>query len=297
VDRDFNHPEIYEVLMLKKLVFVLILVTAIALFALVSHPPKEYVLQTDLLKEASGIDLGIVNKQTLWSHNDSGNQAEIYALGTDGKLLATLTINNTKNRDWEDIAIAKDPHTGKSYIYIADIGDNNAKYNSVYIYRVREPLIANNDKIIQSSQVDTIEIQYEDGPRDAEAIFLEPKTGDIYLISKREEQVGLCRIAYPFNFQNISTAERICSLPLSWVTAADLSDNGKLLIIKTYTSIYRYKTKRDDKSIITLSQNFKSLPYITEPQGEAICWDAKNKGYFTLSESATSVKQALYHYK
>ena len=117
-----------------------------------------------------------------------------------GKLLATLTINNTKNRDWEDIAIAKDPHTGKSYIYIADIGDNNAKYNSVYIYRVREPLIANNDKIIQSSQVDTIEIQYEDGPRDAEAIFLEPKTGDIYLIRQKRRAGGSISDCLSFQF-------------------------------------------------------------------------------------------------
>jgi hypothetical protein len=283
--------------MLKRVVFFLLLATAIALFALVNHPPKEYVLQTDLLNEASGIDLGILNRQVLWSNNDSGNKAEIFALGTDGKLLATLAIKNAKNRDWEDIAIAKDPYNGKSYIYIADIGDNSAKYNSVYIYRVLEPLITKKNEIMQSGPVDTIEINYADGPRDAEAIFLEPKTGDIYIISKREEQVGLYQIAYPFNFQDKNIAERICSLPLSWVTAADLSDDGKLLIIKTYTSIYRYKTKLDNNNIITLSPNPKSLPYITEPQGEAICWDAKNKGYYTLSEADKGIKQTLYYYK
>jgi len=283
--------------MLKKLIIILILVTAIALFALAHRPPKEFVLQTDVLNEASGIDLSIQNKQVLWSHNDSGNKAEIYALNTEGQLLSTLTLKGVQNRDWEDIAVAKDPLSDISFIYIADIGDNNAKYKSIYVYRLKEPQLTGKDDILQSNEIKTIEINYEDGPRDAEAIFLEPNTGDIYLISKREEQVGLYRIAYPFNFMDKNIARRIASLPLTWVTAADLSSNGKQLLVKTYTGIYKYKTKLDDKKNITLSKEAKTMPYITEPQGEALCWDAKNKGYYTLSESARGITQTLYYYK
>ena len=283
--------------MLKKLIIFLILATAIALFALANRPPKEFVLQTDVLNEASGIDFGILNKEVLFSHNDSGNKAEIYALTIDGKILSTLILKGTKNRDWEDIAVAKDPQNDISYIYIADIGDNNAKYNTVYVYRFKEPQLTGKNEILQISAVDTIEISYEDGPRDAEAIFLEPKTGDIYIISKREEQVGLYRVPYPFNFKDKNNARRIASLPLSWVTAADLSNNGKLLLVKTYTGIYRYKIMLDDKNIIILSKEAKTMPYITEPQGEAVCWDAKNKGYFTLSEAAAGINQTLYYYK
>ncbi|HNX02050.1 MAG TPA: hypothetical protein PLE33_02165 [Candidatus Cloacimonas sp.] len=283
--------------MLKKLIIILILVTAIALFALAHRPPKEFVLQTDVLNEASGIDFGIQNKQVLWSHNDSGNKAEIYALNTEGQLLSTLSLKGVQNRDWEDIAVAKDPLSDISYIYIADIGDNNAKYNSVYVYRLREPQLTGKDEILQSSEFKTIEINYEDGPRDAEAIFLEPETGDIYIISKREEQVGLYRIAYPFNFKDKNIARRITSLPLTWVTAADLSSNGKQLLVKTYTGIFKYKTKLDAQKNITLSKEAKTMPYLTEPQGEALCWDAKNKSYYTLSESARGITQTLYYYK
>lgn len=283
--------------MLKKLIIILLLVTAIALFALAHRPPKEIVLQTDVLNEASGIDFSIQNKQVLWSHNDSGNKAEIYALNTEGQLLSTLILKGVQNRDWEDIAVAKDPLSDISFIYIADIGDNNAKYNSVYVYRLKEPQLTGKDEILQSSEIKTIEINYEDGPRDAEAIFLEPETGDIYLISKREEQVGLYRIAYPFNFKDKNIARRIASLPLTWVTAADLGSNGKQLLVKTYTGIYKYKTKLDDKKNITLSKEAKTMPYITEPQGEALCWDVKNKSYYTLSESASGITQTLYYYK
>ena len=148
--------------MLKKLIIFLILATAIALFALANRPPKEFVLQTDVLNEASGIDFGILNKQVLFSHNDSGNKAEIYALTIDGKILSTLILKGTKNRDWEDIAVAKDPQNDISYIYIADIGDNNAKYNTVYVYRFKEPQLTGKNEILQISAVDTIEIIYED---------------------------------------------------------------------------------------------------------------------------------------
>jgi len=252
--------------MLKKLIIILILVTAIALFALAHRPPKEFVLQTDVLNEASGIDFGIQNKQVLWSHNDSGNKAEIYALNTEGQLLSTLSLKGVQNRDWEDIAVAKDPLSDISFIYIADIGDNNAKYKSIYVYRLKEPQLTGKDEILQSSEFKTIEINYEDGPRDAEAIFLEPETGDIYIISKREEQVGLYRIAYPFNFRDKNIARRIASLPLTWVTAADLSSNGKQLLVKTYTGIFKYKTKLDAQKNITLSKEAKTMPYLTEPQ-------------------------------
>ncbi len=200
--------------MLKKLIIILILVTAIALFALAHRPPKEIVLQTDVLNEASGIDLSIQNKQVLWSHNDSGNKAEIYALNTEGQLLSTLTLKGVQNRDWEDIAVAKDPLSilGKAIFILLILVIITLNTILCIFTGFKEPLIANNDKIIQSSQVDTIEIQYEDGHRDAEAIFLEPKTGDIYLISKRRAG-GSISDCLSFQFQNISTAERICSLP------------------------------------------------------------------------------------
>lgn len=283
--------------MLKKTLLVIIALSAIAFVALSARAPKEYTLQTEIIDEASGIACSKANDGIVWTHNDSGGKAVAYALNTKGLLVASLELQGIKNRDWEDIALSVDPKNGKTYLYLGDIGDNNARYKSVYIYRVEEPKLSAKDAFLISNHLETIEIQYEDGARDAEALFIEPTSQDIYIISKREEQVGLYRVAHPFSSSGINIAKRVSTLPLTWVTAADISPNGKYLLVKTYTGVWRYKNKLADDGIITLSKRPKALPYRLEPQGEGLCFDAKGKGYYTLSEAGESGPQVLYYYK
>mgnify|MGYP004290356523 CR=1 FL=1 len=38
------------------------------------------------------------------------------------------------------------------------------------------------------------------------------------------------------------------------------------------------------------------LDYVTEPQGESICWDPIGKGYYTLSEEPSNIATHLYYY-
>ncbi|MDY0150817.1 MAG: hypothetical protein RBS43_00935 [Candidatus Cloacimonas sp.] len=283
--------------MIKKIVLVIIALSAIAFVALSARAPMESTLQTQVVDEASGIACSKINAGIVWTHNDSGGKPVAYALNNKGMLVASLELQGVKNRDWEDIALAVAPVNGKTYLYLADIGDNNARYKSVFVYRVEEPQLKANDSLLVSNHVETIEIQYEDGARDAEALFVEPTSQDIYIISKREEQVGLYRVAHPYSSSGINIAKRISKLPLTWVTAADISPNGKYLLVKTYTGVWRYKIRRTQKSEITLNKHPKALPYRLEPQGEGLCFDAKGKGYYTLSEAGESGTQVLYYYR
>jgi dipeptidyl aminopeptidase/acylaminoacyl peptidase len=270
---------------------------AIGYVALAARPPREFVLQTDRLDEASGLDYSLVNAGILWSHNDSGGAAAIYALDAEGKLVTTLQLHGITNRDWEDIAVAKDPKTGKSQIYIGEIGDNGAKYSSIKIYKVDEPTLNLQDTLLICKAVETIEIQYEDGPRDAEALFVEPRSGSIYIISKREAEVGVYIVAYPYSTTSLNIAKKIGTLPLSWVTAADISPNGKQVLLKTYTGVFKLKTKLGNNRELAFSRKPKALPYKIEPQGEGLCWDSKGKGYYTLSEASKNIAQVLYFYR
>ncbi len=270
---------------------------AIGYVALAARPPREFVLQTDRLDEASGLDYSLVNDGILWSHNDSGGAAAIYALDTEGKLVTTLQLQGITNRDWEDIAVAKDPKTGKSCIYIGEIGDNGARYSSIKIYKVEEPLLTPGDTLLSTDKTTTIEIVYEDGARDAEALFIEPHSGDIYIISKREAEVGIYRVAYPYSTTAINIAKKLGTIPLTWVTAADISPNGKQVLIKTYTGVFKLKTKLENNRELSFSKKPKALPYKIEPQGEGLCWDKKGKGYYTLSEASKDTAQILYFYR
>lgn len=282
--------------MLKKAMLTLIVLSIIGYVALSAKPPKQYALQTKIIDEASGIARGINNQGILWTHNDSGGKPHVYALDHQAKLRATLILEGIKNRDWEDIASWKDPKSGKAYLFVGEIGDNNAKYSSILVYKAEEPRLNEQDSIYTAKTVESYEINYEDGARDAEALFIDPANTDIYIISKREEQVGLYRVANPKSSE-LNIAHKVCTLPLSWVTAADISPNGKKLLVKTYPGVWQFKLNRDKDGGLKATSKPTSLPYITEPQGEALCYDIKAKGYYTLSEAAEDGTQILYFYK
>lgn len=283
--------------MLKRIVLLILGIAAVGWIALNAKAPQENTVQTDLLKEASGLAISYLNSGILYSHNDSGGKAQVYAVDAKGNLRATLELSGIKNRDWEDMATVKLAKNGKSYIYIGEIGDNAGRYASVTVYRFPEPKLNAADSLITITDYDSFVIEYEDGPRDAEALFVDPRSGDIYIISKREEKVGLYRIKQPLSTTNTQLALRIGELPLSWVTSADLSPNGKKLLVKTYAAVWQFNVKFDKNGAIVPGNKPKSKPYHLEPQGEGICWDMKGKGYYTLSEADGDEPQTLYYYK
>lgn len=286
-----------EYIMHKRIALIAVIVLLVVAALLGIKTPRTYLLETDRIPEASGIAHSLINDNVLYTHNDSGGEASVFAIDTQGKYLAEIVIEGATNRDWEDIATAIDPRDGKAYIYIGEIGDNGARYPSVKVYRVMEPTITKADTVYHISSVESYSIVYEDGPRDAEALFVEPQSGDIYILSKREEQVGIYQVPYPQSILEENTAKRLGSMNMGWVTAADISPDGKYILVKNYPGVRRYKKGKNRSVLSALSSKGKSMPYSLEPQGEAVCFDRKGKGYYTLSEASQDAPQVLYCYK
>lgn len=83
-----------------------------------------------ILSESSG---AIFFNDKLISHNDSGNENQLYELDTiSGLITRTVTVTNATNVDWEDIA------QDDTSIYIADIGNNNGDRTDLKIYKVNK---------------------------------------------------------------------------------------------------------------------------------------------------------------
>ncbi len=140
------------------------------------------------LPEASGIASSIANPGYIWSVNDSGNPAKVYLIDTTAhvKLTCKLPVDN---RDWEEVAVGPGPDANKTYVYVGEIGDNNAAYDTKYVYRFEEP-VAGADSL-DVLLTDTLKIQMPDGKRDTETMMIDPFTKDLYLISKREDSVSV----------------------------------------------------------------------------------------------------------
>jgi hypothetical protein len=257
---------------------------------------KTGTVETPLVKEASGILASRKNPGVLWVHNDSGDAPRLYAFNAEGKLLGTCTITGAQARDWEDIAAGPGPEPNQSYLYVGDIGDNDARYPSVRIYRVPEPNVEPAKLLgqIRSAPADTIELTYPDGPRDAETLLVDPLTRDIYLVAKRELFCKVYRAAYPQSTTKPTPLTRVALLPWSMATGGDVSPDGRYVIVRGYFNASLWTRPAGEPLWKAFTGPRVDLPLAHEPQGEAISFDAKGRGYFTISEKDNS---PIYHFK
>ena len=273
-------------------------------------------LENDDIDEASGLASSYKNIGILWTHNDSGGENRIFAIDTNGISRGTFYLNGIENRDWEDIAVGSGPEEELSYLYIGDIGDNDAQYDIKYIYRIEEPTVSidqvNSNKIIQS--ISTIAFTYPDKNRDAETIMIDPTTKDLYILGKRDTKTRLYRLPYPQNTSSVIEAELAAEIyfpldpeedtPQNYLTSGGISLDGSEIIVKSYSNIFYWYRETGKTISEAMAITPEIITYSTEPQGEAICWkNFDDNGYYTLSEeninfggSTFTIPAVLYYY-
>jgi autotransporter-associated beta strand protein len=255
-------------------------------------------IQNSSVSEASGIVASRANPNVLWTNNDSGDSARLYPMTTAGRNLGTYSISGAGAADWEDIAVGPGPVDGQQYLYAADIGDNGASRSSVSIYRIPEPVVSDLQSATNVSVSGAVRLTfvYPDGPRDAESMFVDPATRDIYIVSKRESSNRVYRAAYPQATSGAITLQFMTSLPgLTWTTAADLSPDGSEILLRSTGSSSGRLFVRPPGGSITDAFNTSpiTVPLASEPQGEAIGFDPTGRGYFTTSEGSS---QPVYYF-
>ena len=245
--------------------------------------------------EASGLSGSRANPGVLWVHNDSGDSARAFAMNTAGDHLGIYNITGAGAWDWEDMAIGPGPAAG-DYLYLGDIGDNYAIRGSIKVYRVPEPAVDPNQSpvTVNLAGAESITLQYPDGARDAETLMVDPLSGDLYVVSKRESQSRVYRAAYPQSTGGTVTMDYLGQLPWGWATGGDISPDGDEILIRGYSNASLW-TRGSGQSIWdALASAPVTVPVASEPQGEAIGFDAVGDGYFTVSESS---HQPIYYYE
>src|SRR5690554_2937742 len=70
-----------------------------------SDPIETGKLESVDLKEASGSAASKCQPGVYWTHNDSGDDALIYAINEKGEHLGVWAVAGAANKDWEDIAV------------------------------------------------------------------------------------------------------------------------------------------------------------------------------------------------
>lgn len=264
---------------------------------------KSVIISNDL-EEASGIIESRHHSAYFYKHNDSGSDARIYLYNENGAQAGQYKINGITAIDYEDIAI--NTEEGAPYIYLGDFGDNKQGRKSVFIYRFKEPVANQLDIYFRDtiSTAQTIEYKYltSDGVSteslNCEALFVDPITKDIFLITKSKPAAHLYKIPFPYLYNQMNYAHRCgtFSFPPHQVTAADISSDGKQILVRTYEHVLYWNRDITKPIEQVLQEPFTRLPYVGEPQGEAICFTSSN-GYVTVSEKNSSVPTKFYFFK
>jgi hypothetical protein len=195
-----------------------------------------------VLKEASGLE--ITSPGNLWTHNDD-RYPILYCLDTVGNIKKVVHLNHPNN-GWEDLAL---DDTGN--LYIGSFGNNSNDRKDLRIYKVPTPeTIAD---AVYSAEV--IEFYYQDqhafppheSKRNFDADAFISKGDSLYIFTKNrtEPPTGYSRVyrlpkepgryeAIPYDSLYLGTGPMLSS----WVTSADLSPDGKWLILLSHNSIW-----------------------------------------------------------
>jgi hypothetical protein len=249
-------------------------------------PVVNALARQDLL-EVSGVAASRINPGILYIHQDSNDPNQVYLTDGSGANNGTLTLTSVSNRDWEDIAVGPGPVAGISYVYVGDIGDNDSKYSSVFVYRFPEPDLTGKTLpfISDIPTVDKIELKYPDGPGNAETLMVDPLTKDIYIASKQSNLSKIYVARYPQSTTSVTVMTPVVQLYFNKATGGDISPDGTEILLRSNELIWYWKLPAGTSISAGLLTQPEVAPYANnEPQGEGIGFAADGSGYYTDTE-------------
>ena len=200
------------------------------------HGPRKLCTVKDpRIGESSGLAASRRHPGIVYTFNDSGGLPQVYALGPDCRTKATLTFAGARNRDWEAMALGPDG------IYVGDIGDNlDGAWPYVTVYRIPEPSRLRSRTLPATAY----RIKYADGPRNAESMMIDPRTGRLYIASKG---FGGSLYEGPKKLRTgrFNVMHKVASAPL-YATDGAFAPDGGTFVIRGYwgAEIYRAPGKK-----------------------------------------------------
>lgn len=250
-------------------------------------------LSDPVLSEVSGITPSRVHKNLFYVHNDrgKGDGSRFYAIASTGELKATWYFEGDVT-DCEDIAIGPGPRKNRSYIYLADIGDNEGSRSFIKVYRFEEPAaLPENTSIATTIKGKAFALAYPDGPRDAETIMIDPIEKLLYIISKREDSVGIYTASIHLNGKRVNRLKKEGKIYFTgkptekWITSGDISVDGQQALVKAKDNVYYWRRHKNEPIHRTLqSPSYRYPAFIARPRQEAIAFSNDGKGFYVVAE-------------
>ncbi|ARF56947.1 hypothetical protein [Streptomyces gilvosporeus] len=239
--------------------------------------PDGFTIGDSRIAESSGLAASRTHPGIYWTHNDSSDGPYVYAVdGRTGRTVARITLRGIGTpRDAEAISLGPDGN-----IYLGDIGDNmGGAWDHVWIYRFPEPKRLH-DATVTATQ---FTVKYADGPRDAEALMVHPKTGRVYIASKKQDGSGaLYEGPRRLTPGGTNLFRKVAPVDL-WVTDGAFSPDGTRLLLRSYfgARMYHWRNGRPKDDI-------GSVGVPVEEQGESVTFTPDGRTLMYGSEGRDS---------
>ena len=260
----------------------------------------ELIVKADLpgsLKEVSGTETAH-GSQLIWMLNDGGNKANLYGLNADGKVIKKLKIN-AKNNDWEDLT--SDP---KGNLYIGDFGNNLNDRKNLAILKVNRKDLESDSLV----NIERISFKYSDQNKfppkkkqmnfDCEAFFFHNDSLYLFTKSRVKNEFGKTNLyKVPAKRGNhiamFIGSFSTCNELSCWITSADISNDGKYIILLNHKSVWVFNNYKNDNFF---SGEATELSLDHESQKEAVCFKSNDVLYIT-DETSHGGGGNLYEFK
>lgn len=250
------------------------------------------------LTEASGLAASRRHPGVLYAHNDSGGRAVIFGLREDGRTTGEWTIDGAVNVDWEDMAVAAcEPGADEWCLYVADVGDNLKRRETVTIYVADEPADPSVGGSLQLRR--RIDFSYDSGPVDVEALLVHPTTAEVLLVAKWSSGAADSYDVFALTAGEggaAGLAARVGAVEQSEgpITGGAVRPQGDRVLLRTYASVLEWRVPEGRALADFPAGELSVMPPIVaavgagedELQGEAVTYDAAGRAVLTTSEGA-----------
>lgn len=264
-------------------------------------PPKVVGrIESSEINESSGIAASKCQPDVLWTHNDSGDDAFIFAINAKGERRGTWRVTGARNVDWEDIAAFKNAN-GECFLYIGEIGNNKLKRDEFVIYRVKEPQISAENRSaskkdpLLTENAEAIKFVYPGELHDAETLMVHPQTADIYILTKQISEASVVyKLKANYQKEKVNKLEKIAeitvpAIPNGLLTGGDISPDGKRVVICDYFSAYEIVIPDGAKNFDEIWKQDPAIVELGEREiGEAVGYSADGNSIFATSEKKNS---------
>lgn len=267
-----------------------LLATTVTAAAAQRVPEMAGLIRDGRLAEISGMAASPSAPQRFWVHNDSGANADVFAIDANAAVRARLRLLGVKPVDWEDMAAFT--LDGQSWLLLADTGDNGGVRKRVELVIVEEPALGStaDEQSFQSAPARRIPFRYADEPHDVEAVGVDATTATVLLLTKRTTPLQVWSLPLRADARTETVATLIGELQVAdellpgvdferrlqpgRPTSLSISRDARRAAVLTYASVWIYDRAAQESWASAFARKPRVFPIALLAQAEAIAFGA-----------------------